>query len=66
MFRDLRTRFIHTDALTLAAIVMTIIGAWCFLELADEVTEGETRRLDERVVRSLRHPTDPSKPLGPP
>jgi undecaprenyl-diphosphatase len=64
--RDLWTRLIHTDALTLAAVVMTIIAAWCFLEVADEVAEGETRRFDEWVVRSLRHPTDPSNPLGPP
>ena len=64
--RDLWTRLIHTDAFTLAAFVLTIIAAWCFLEVADEVTEGETRRLDEWVVHSLRHPTDPSNPLGPP
>ena len=64
--RSLWTRLIRTDAFTLAAIVVTIIAAWCFLEVADEVTEGETRRLDEWVVRSLRHPGDPSNPLGPP
>lgn len=64
--RDLGTRVVRTDALTLAAVVMTIIAGWCFLEVADEVTEGETRRVDEWVVRSLRHSNDPSNPLGPP
>ena len=63
--RGLWTRLIHTDTFALAAIVVTIIAAWCFLEIADEVTEGNTRQLDEWIVRSLRHPTDPSNPLGP-
>jgi undecaprenyl-diphosphatase len=64
--RVLWARLIHADAFTLGAVVVTILAAWCFLEVADEVTEGETRRLDEWVVRSLRHPGDPSRPVGPP
>ncbi len=63
--RSFWIRLIRTDAFTLAAIVVTIIAAWCFLEVADEVTEGETQRLDEWVVRSLRHASDPSNPIGP-
>jgi undecaprenyl-diphosphatase len=64
--RSLVTRLVRTDAFTLAAVVVTIVAAWCFLEIADEVVEGETRPFDEWVVRSLRHPGDPSDPLGPP
>ena len=64
--RVLWGRAIHTDSLTLAAVVITILAAWCFLEVADEVAEGETRRLDEWVVQSLRHPNDLTNPLGPP
>ena len=45
---------------------MTIVAGWCFLEIADEVLEGETRRLDEWVVRSLRHPGIPSTRSGRP
>jgi undecaprenyl-diphosphatase len=60
------TRLPRTDALTLAAVVMTVVAGWCFLEIADEVAEGQTRGLDEWVVRSLRHSADPSNPLGPP
>lgn len=30
--RVLWTRWIHTDAFTLSAIVTTILAAWCFLE----------------------------------
>lgn len=64
--REFWTWLNRSDGFTLAAIGITIISAWCFLEVADEVTEGETRRFDEWVVHSLRRPTDPSNPLGPP
>jgi hypothetical protein len=57
--RDLWRRLIHTDALTLAAVVMTIIGAWSFLEVADEVTEGGsgglTNARSEGATVSLTH-----------
>lgn len=45
---------------------MTIVSAWCFLEVVDEVTEGETQRLDEWVIRSMRRSTDSATSLGPP
>lgn len=40
-------------------------GAWIFMEVADEVTEGETRRIDESILLSLRNPEDLSDPVGP-
>lgn len=40
-------------------------GIWVFMELADEVTEGETRRMDESILLSLRNPGDISDPVGP-
>jgi undecaprenyl-diphosphatase len=40
-------------------------GAWAFLEIADEVTEGESRELDRRVLLALRSTADPADPLGP-
>jgi undecaprenyl-diphosphatase len=63
--RDLCVGWTRTDALTLVAVVMTIIAAWCFLELADEVSEGQTRRLDEWAVRSVRDRGMPSNLLRP-
>ena len=60
------SRLVRTDAFTLVAVVVTVAAGWCFLEISDEVVEGETRRLDEWVLRSLRHPGNPSDPLGPP
>jgi undecaprenyl-diphosphatase len=40
-------------------------GLWIFVELADEVTEGETRAVDQMLLLALRSPTDASDPLGP-
>ena len=36
-----------------------------FIYLAGEVTEGDTLAFDTRMLRALRSPTDPSRPLGP-
>jgi len=40
-------------------------GAWLFVELAEAVMEGGTRRLDTALLLALRNPTDPADPLGP-
>lgn len=53
------------DLLVLLLGLSVIGGAWLFLELADEVSEGETRKLDEKIVMSLRAHDDPGDPLGP-
>lgn len=40
-------------------------GTWGFIELAGEVVEGETRRIDEAILLAFRNPADWSDPLGP-
>ena len=40
-------------------------AVWTFLALADEVVEGDTRALDERLLLALRTPGASSDPLGP-
>jgi undecaprenyl-diphosphatase len=40
-------------------------GAFLFFTLASEVLEGETRRIDEAILLSLRQAGDPSLPIGP-
>jgi undecaprenyl-diphosphatase len=35
------------------------------VSLAGEVTEGDTQAFDARILRALRDPADPSKPIGP-
>jgi len=50
---------------TLLAIGATSLGTWLFVEVADEVGEGETQALDERLLLALRTPGDSSDPIGP-
>ena len=38
---------------------------WLFLELADDVMEGETRDFDESVLLAFREDANPDDPLGP-
>ena len=49
----------------LAVLALVAAAIWGFAELADEVLEGETHALDQAVLLALRHPADPSDPLGP-
>lgn len=50
---------------TLLLLVLASAGMWGFVELADEVLAGETRPIDESLLRAMRSPTDPSDPAGP-
>jgi len=47
------------------AIVLLGAAAWVFLELADEVVEGEAIPLDETLLLALRTAGDPAVPIGP-
>jgi undecaprenyl-diphosphatase len=38
---------------------------WIFLSLAGEIAEGETQAFDIRILKALRSPDDPAKPIGP-
>jgi undecaprenyl-diphosphatase len=49
----------------LLAVLLTVVAVWGFIELADEVLEGETRDFDEWALRSLRRPDNPSITVGP-
>jgi undecaprenyl-diphosphatase len=40
-------------------------GLLLFIRLAGEVTAGDTQAFDAEIVRSLRNPQDPSRPIGP-
>ncbi|QZO02548.1 phosphatase PAP2 family protein [Chenggangzhangella methanolivorans] len=39
--------------------------AFCFVRIADEMVEGETRAFDERILLALRDPADLKRPIGP-
>lgn len=49
----------------LAALAAAAAALWAFIELADEVLEGETHTLDTALLLALRAAGDPSDPLGP-
>jgi undecaprenyl-diphosphatase len=49
---------------TLAALLLAAGGVWLFVELADDVLEGDTASLDERLLLMFRTSSDTSDPLG--
>jgi undecaprenyl-diphosphatase len=51
-----------------ALVPVILIGGalWAFIELLDEVSEGETRPIDEAILLAFRTPGDPADPIGAP
>jgi undecaprenyl-diphosphatase len=50
---------------TLVLMLLTGAGIWGFIELADEVAEGQTHGIDTAILLALRNPADPADPIGP-
>lgn len=50
-----------------ALVVILLVAActWAFVELADEIDEGEASSFDRTLLLALRNPANPSDPLGP-
>ena len=48
----------------LVPILLAAASAWSFIEIADEVIEGETLAIDERIILAMRT-SDPDDPIGP-
>lgn len=63
LWQELRTR---VELRLLIALLLIGLGMWLFVELADEVIEGETMTLDETILLAMRNPEDHADPLGPP
>lgn len=61
LFRWLRGH----DVTVLVAVLLIVSGILGFLKLADAVTEGQTQRLDDAILRSMRDKDDPTRPIGP-
>jgi undecaprenyl-diphosphatase len=55
----------NVNRLPVALLAILTLGVYVFIEIAEEVAEGEIRRIDESLFLSLRVPGDPSRPLGP-
>ena len=54
------------DLLVMLSILAVVGGVWGFLAVADEVVEGDTAHIDERILLAFRNPSDPSDPIGGP
>ncbi|MAT16292.1 MAG: phosphoesterase [Planctomyces sp.] len=53
------------EPIVLLAILLVVACAWGFIELADDVSDGESHAFDMMVLRAMRQPDDPLKPIGP-
>lgn len=56
---------IRSEYVLLILIALIGGGAWGFIELAEEVVEGETHAMDEAILLAMRSPGDRSDPIGP-
>jgi len=56
---------IRLEWMTLVLLFLIIGAIWAFVELADEVIEGETLPLDRQILLALRNPADHADPIGP-
>lgn len=50
---------------TIIAMLLVASAFWVFLEVADEVLDGEARQFDESVLLAFRSAADRGDPLGP-
>ncbi len=53
------------ELVTLVVLAGVVTATWGFVEIAEEVFEGETREIDRRLLLALRVSNDPSDPIGP-
>ena len=56
----------RADAVLLVSMLVVVLCVWVFFEVADEVVNQDAQRIDEGLMRRLRDPHDPSRPVGPP
>ena len=61
--RSLYTR-LQEMALFLPLLLLSF-GVWAFIQIADEVFEGDTEHFDKWALRTMRKPNDLATPIGP-
>ncbi|QDU93526.1 phosphatidylglycerophosphatase B [Lignipirellula cremea] len=54
------------EPLVLTCLLVLAAAGWAFVELADEVLEGDALHFDEQIVLAMRNPDDLSQTIGPP
>ena len=63
--RKLRFRGRAAEVGTLLILLAIALASWSFVELADEVIEGDTHATDRKVLLAMRAGDDLSDPIGP-
>lgn len=64
-FRWLLSWIGRYEPVVLGVLLLLFLAILVFVQVADEVLEGDTAGFDEWAVRALRRADDPSRPLGP-
>ncbi len=58
-------KYYSSEVAFLFYIFGMVVTLLIFIEIADAVTEGETKSIDNSILLSMRDSGDPSKPIGP-
>jgi undecaprenyl-diphosphatase len=58
--------FAAREPVLLTLVLLITGGVWAFVELAEAVSEGDSRAFDEEMILALRSGKDTADPLGPP
>ncbi len=53
------------ELVTLLLLLVIGVGIWGFITIAEEVMEGDSHAIDQRILLSMRVDGDPSDPIGP-
>ncbi|MHC4556505.1 MAG: phosphatase PAP2 family protein [Planctomycetota bacterium] len=53
------------EGISLLALVVITGGIWLFVEIADEVIEGDTHGFDKKILLAMRDPADTNQAWGP-
>lgn len=63
--RSLRAFHPGREPLVFVSALVIVVAMWGFIELLDEVREGDTTRFDSAILYFFRDPTDAHRLLGP-
>jgi undecaprenyl-diphosphatase len=59
------TKLASKEPVLLVLVILSAGGIWAFVELADAVSEGSAREIDEWTILAMRNPADKADPIGP-
>ena len=62
----IHARLPNIEPVVLVVLAVGTASLWGFIEIAEDVIEGDTQAFDRWMVQAMREPADPSNPIGPP